>query len=105
MVGVHLMNVPEDVGVAHHVCLYITNMSHDSNALGILQNERTWQTLGKTNEVSESAKPIIRMVRYPTSVCIMLIIRKYKGVLHSTEAYDVRTTKCNRLNQTSMHHK
>ena len=81
--------------------LHMTKLSHHVTALWILQNERTWQTLGKTNEVSGSAKPIIRVVRYPTSVCIMLIIREYKGAFHSMEAYGARTTKYNRLNQTS----
>ena len=35
----------------------------------------------------------------------MFIIRKDKRVFYSKEAYDARTTKYNRLNQTSMHHK
>ena len=43
--GVHLYEDVENVGVAHHICLHITNMSHDGNALRTLQNERTWQTL------------------------------------------------------------
>ena len=96
MEGVHLYEFVENVGVAHHIRLHIPNMSRDGNALRILQNERTWQTLGKTNEVSANVAPIIRVVRYPTSVLIILIIRKDK-VWYGMKAYDATTTKDNRL--------
>ena len=55
---VHLYEDVENVGVAHHVRLHVTKLFRDGNALRILRNERTWQTLRKTNEVIESAKPI-----------------------------------------------
>ena len=102
---VHLYEDVENVGVARHVRLHVTKLFRDGNAFIILQNETTSQILGKTNEVIGGAKPIIRMVRYPTSVCIMLIIRKDKGAFHSMEAYDAITTKYNRLNETSILHK
>ena len=41
MEGVHLYEDVENVGVAHHVCRHIPNMSRDGTALRILQNERT----------------------------------------------------------------
>ena len=50
------------------------------------------------------AKPIIRVVKYPTSVLIILDIRKDK-VWHGMKAYDATTTKYIRLNETSKLHK
>ena len=35
-----------------------------------------------TNKISANATPIIRVVKYPASVFIILIIRKDKGMWH-----------------------